>query len=234
MQRNIVDQDYDVIYCEADTCTNLKTSVQSDMFVFNHPEADTMLFAAYAKLRSDNYTGAVVIDSADIDVYVQAAFVAHQVKGNLFIKRKRELIDCKRMTTKELSNIIIPLHVISGNDHTSAFYGHGKKIVFQRALECNGQRLLKNVGSSLELSEKVKKEMERFVFTIIYREDEDSTCRQARASMWQKLKHKSMLRLPPDEDSLHLHLQRTNYITFCQKNIICFFTPHRLDMDGKP
>ncbi len=40
MQRNIVDQNYDVIYCEADTCTNLKTSVQSDMFVFNNPEAD--------------------------------------------------------------------------------------------------------------------------------------------------------------------------------------------------
>lgn len=46
----------------------------SEDHISKHPEADTMLLSAYAKLRSRNCTGTVVLDSENTDVYVQAAY----------------------------------------------------------------------------------------------------------------------------------------------------------------
>ena len=62
-----------IIYCEGDMSTNLRTGAASVDFVFKHPEADTMLLCAYAKLRAENYKEVVALDSKDTDVYVQAA-----------------------------------------------------------------------------------------------------------------------------------------------------------------
>ena len=108
----------DIIYCEGETSTNLSTDVASTDYVFNHPEADTMLFSAYAKLRAGNYNGTVVIDSEDTDVYVQAivqaANVSKQLRGDLLIKRRPELINCDDMLSEEVASIIIPLHVGTG------------------------------------------------------------------------------------------------------------------------
>jgi hypothetical protein len=72
-----------------------------------------MLLSAYAKLRAGNNNGTVVIDSEDTDMYLQAAHVSKQLRGDLLIKRRHELI--------EVGSIIIPLHVITGSDHTFAF-----------------------------------------------------------------------------------------------------------------
>ena len=49
----------ELIYCEGATSTNLTNGVSSSDNVFKHCEADTMLLSIYAKLRSNNYTGAV-------------------------------------------------------------------------------------------------------------------------------------------------------------------------------
>ena len=58
--------------------------------------------------------------------------------------------------------------------------------------------------------------MKAFVLSKIYGESADVSCGQARASKWHKLLKMSTIRLPPDEDSLNLHVQRTNYIAYCQ------------------
>ena len=71
----------DIIYCEGETSTNLSTGVANGDYVFRHPEADTMLLSAYAKVRASKYTGPVVLDCEDTDVYVQAAYVSQQVRG---------------------------------------------------------------------------------------------------------------------------------------------------------
>ena len=36
------------------------------------------------------------------------------------------------MLSEKVADIIIPLHVITGSDHTSGFYGHGKKKVLEK------------------------------------------------------------------------------------------------------
>lgn len=58
--------------------------------------------------------------------------------------------------------------------------------------------------------------MKTFVLTKIYGESAGISFRQARASKWRKQKRKSTVTLPPDQDSLSIHLQRTSYITYCQ------------------
>ena len=178
-----------------------------------------MLLSAYAKLRAGNCTRTVVIDSTDTYVYVQAAYVSHSLRGDLMIKRKHALVNCRAMLPDEIASIIIPLHVISGSDHTSAFCGHGKKKLLAKvAKDLQARELLEQVGESLELDDNVRDQMKKFVLTYIYGGSGDVTCGQARASKWNKLKSKSLVRLPPDADSLNHHIERTNYISYCQLN----------------
>ena len=83
----------DIIYCEGETSTDLRTSIVSEDYAFKHSEADTMLLSAYATLRAQNYAGAVVLDSEDTDVYVQAAYVSQQLKGDLLMKHKNIFVE---------------------------------------------------------------------------------------------------------------------------------------------
>ena len=206
-----------VLYCEGERVTNLNTDMATGDYRFKHLEADTMLLSIYAKLRTANYTNTVVLDSEDTDVYVQAAYVSHQIGGKLLIKRKQALVNCHSMLPYDVSNVIVPLHVLTGSDHTSGFYGHGKKPLLQKLMkDPEARELLRRVGESLELKDEVKADMKAFILSKVYGEDIALTCGQARASKWQKLKKKSTARLPPDDDTLNHHCARTNYITYCQ------------------
>jgi len=64
------------IYCHGELSTNLSTGVTNDEFGLKHPEAHTMLLSIYSKLRMDNVTHIVVLDTEDTDVYIQAAYVS--------------------------------------------------------------------------------------------------------------------------------------------------------------
>ena len=72
-------------------------------------------------------------------MFVQAAYVAQQIRGDLLIKHKNAFINCRAM----LSDVadIIPLHVITGSDHTSGFYGHGKKKVLEKVMAVTEARV---------------------------------------------------------------------------------------------
>merc|ERR1712055_666329 len=97
---------------------------------FNHPEADTTIFGIYAKLR-DGYDGPIIIDSEDTDVYVQAAYLVKNVPGNLYIKRKKYLVDCDTLVDDEVADSIIAAYVISGSNHASGFYHKGKSSIMK-------------------------------------------------------------------------------------------------------
>ena len=210
-----------IIYCVDGESTNLGTGVNSDFhFDFNHAEADTMILTAYAQLRDQNYTHPVVIDSQDTDVYSQSADVSHQIPGQLCMKRKQYLVDCEAMLTEEVSKVIIAAHVISGGDHTSGLYSHGKKTVMKKlSSDAEAIELLENVGDSPELSDEVAHNMEEFVLTKLYGCVAGITCSEARAMKWRMQKKKNTMYLPPDTESLYYHLQRTNYITYCQRHV---------------
>ena len=60
--------------------------------------------------------------------------------------------------------------------------------------------------------------MEQFVLTKIYGCESGMTYADAKAAKWRKQKNKNTLNLPPDSDSLHHHLNRVNYLTYCLKH----------------
>ena len=92
---------------------------------------------------------------------------------------------------EQIARVIIPLHVITGSDHTSGCYGQGKKKLLQKVRNDPGAReLLGQVGENLELQDKVKEDMKAFVLSKVYGERADTTCGPARASKWHKMKSK--------------------------------------------
>jgi len=173
--------------------------------------------SVYARLRANGNNEVVVVDSEVTDVYVQATYVSHQLQGDLLIKCKNVLVNCDAMLSEDISNIIIPLHVISGSDHTSGFFGYGKKKLLQKCEnDSQSVELLRQVGLSLQLQDDTKADMRSFILRKVYDESPDITCRQDRTSKWKRMKKKSTAQLLPDEDSLNQHLERTNFISYCQ------------------
>ena len=72
-------------------------------------------------------------------------------------------------TDVDVANIIIPLHIITGSDHTSRFFGHGKKRVLKNVINDPETRLLlMAVGENITLGEDVESDMRTFVISKIY------------------------------------------------------------------
>ena len=53
------------------------------------------------------------------------------------------------MLSEDVANIIIPLHVITSSDHTSAFFAHGKKMLQKVVSDSEARELLEQVGERL-------------------------------------------------------------------------------------
>ncbi|KAG1697231.1 hypothetical protein GQR58_006067 [Nymphon striatum] len=49
-------------------------------------------------------------------------------------------------------------------------------------------------------------------------QNKEESCATARAVKWRSQPKKNTMYLPPDDDSMHHHLVRVNYVTYCQKH----------------
>ena len=98
----------------------------------------------------------------------------------------------------------------------------GKKVLERVISDPEARELLGRIGESIELEDSIRADMKTFVLSCIYGESAGSTCGQARASNWQQMKKKSTIRLPPDDDPLNLHVERTNYTYYCQLHYSLF------------
>ena len=92
-----------------------------DNYCSHQSEADTILFAIYGVLQGSGYTGPVVIDAFDTNIYVTAAFISHEFPGGLCIKWKQKIVDCRSLVSDEMRNCIIQLHCMTGCDANFGF-----------------------------------------------------------------------------------------------------------------
>ena len=114
-----------------------------------------MMLFMYSQLGTHGLEKIVVIDSEDTDVYVQSAFVARKLPGLRIYKNALEnnYVDCENLCSSEMADVIIQLHVLTGCDSNSAFFGHGKKKIFDVVKSSEEARtLLKSCGSSLDIT----------------------------------------------------------------------------------
>ena len=84
----------------------------------------------YCTLRQSGYSGPVVIDAADTDVYVVASAISQKLLGILCIKRNKETVLCCGLLTEEMSDSIVQPHCFTGCDANSGFYGKGKSSLY--------------------------------------------------------------------------------------------------------
>ncbi len=112
------------IYSVGPNCWELPAGNRIANFECEHIEAGTILFFIYSQIRKSGVQTVVVLDAEDTDVLVLSAYVANTVDGVLAIRRNQNIIDCSMLCPKEISDIIIPLHVHSGSDTTTAFFAH--------------------------------------------------------------------------------------------------------------
>jgi len=177
------------------------------------------MFTVYSVLRSQAYTGAIVLDTEDTDNYVQAAYVARQITGHLCLKRKHQLINAQCVCNEEMTESIIPLHVLTGCDDNSGFYGTSKKVITGRVQTSKVARdLLASCGRELPAKQELIDDLELLVIRYIYCDVKNNTLAGVRAAKWRGLKKKSTMRLAPDSDSLRHHIERANYLAYFQKN----------------
>lgn len=210
----------EIVYCVVGSyARNLTTGEDVPELLCFQAEADTAMFTMYSALRSDGYKAAVILDTEDTDNYVQAAYVAHRTPGILCLKRKHRLIDAKRLCSEEMSQSIIPIHVISGCDHNSGFFGASKLLIvgrLEKSKEAN--KLLATCGAQLPAPQNVISDLEQFVIRYVYGNTKSKTPGEARAAKWRAQKKKSTMRLMPDSDSLYQHLLRANYLAYLLKH----------------
>jgi len=114
------------MYCEGETSTNLSTGAsRTDLGIQASIGRYKIIQCCY--LRMPSYQKVVVLDSEDTDWCTQTADVSHQLEGNLLIKSKNEFISCSAVLSEDVANMIIPLRLITGSDHTSGFYIPAKR-----------------------------------------------------------------------------------------------------------
>ena len=176
------------------------------------------MMSFYVALRVSGYNDPVVIDATDTDVYIQAAAVSHDVPGVICIKKKDELLFCRGMCTNEdIAKCLIQFHVMTGCDANSCFYGHGKTTLYDKmAKNTKARKILSKCGKNLPLNTDVLNELISYVIQFVYGDVHSSNLDSARAAKWKGQKKKSLMRLPPDFDSLTQHIMRANYLAYIQ------------------
>ena len=208
------------IFYVVHNCTDLGDGNEISELCGSHAEADTMMIFIYSQLRAHGLEKLVVIDSEDTDVYVQSAFVAHKLSGLRIYKNAVEnnYVNCEKLCSSEMAEIIIQLHALTGCDSNSAFFGHGKNKIFDTAKSSEEARtLLKSCGSSLDISKSTIDDLTKFI--LVYNDRQSKSPTEARVKKWKSFKKKkSLARLPPDEDSLFYQIKRGNYLSYIQLN----------------
>ena len=93
------------VYSLRSNCWDLSAEnedAQIKEFQCHHIEADTILLYIYSQLRKNVINDDVVIDAEDTDVIVLAAYVTHQINGNLGIKKKWTYLIASHYVRKKL------------------------------------------------------------------------------------------------------------------------------------
>ena len=148
---------------------------------------------------------------------------AHKLPGLRIYKIALEnnYVDCENLCSSEMADVIIQLHVLTGCDSNSAFFGHGKKKIFDVVKSSEEARtLLKSCGSSLDITTSTIDNLTKFILRHVCNDRQSNNPTKARVKQWKSFKKKtSLARLPPDEDSLFYQIKRGNYLSFIQLKV---------------
>ena len=202
------------IYSVQRECENLRSGSKMPDYECNHQEADTIIFYLSTVLRKNSFENTIVIDAEDTDVIALSAYASREHDLNLGIRKKKSTFDCYSLCSPEIASIIVKIHVLTGADTTSGFFGRGKKAVLKNVHKNihKAKELLETFGKSLNISEECYKDVILFIIRFVYNDNKSVSPAESRCLFWKRMKKKSTQRLPPDEESLRWHIMRSNYV----------------------
>jgi hypothetical protein len=118
---------------------------------------------------------------------------------------------------EEIAKCLIQFHVMTGSDAKSCFYGHGKTTLYDKmAKSSEARKKLSKCRESLPLQDDILNELISYVIRFVYSDSRSSSLNSARAVKWKGQKKKSLMRIPPDFDSLKQHIMCANYLAYIQ------------------
>ena len=109
------------------------------------------------------------------------------------------------------------MHVITGCDTVSSFYGIGKAVGFDRLVK--NTHLLNSFGYTLDITDETMKYAEQFVALCYSQKHLFTDINKCRYNMFSK-SQKQNIGLPPCQSTLHLHLTRANYQAYIWKHCL--------------
>ena len=154
--------DCDVIYSIQDECCSLVTGQRKKDLECHPIEADTIILYIYAKLREKRELRTVIIDCYHVaheipgvlskfmpvpilleihfdrasiySLFCKPVFPQTHISFLSFLglKKKKAVFNCKELCSVEMAKVIIPLHVHTGADAVSGFFGQGKISVWRK------------------------------------------------------------------------------------------------------
>ena len=112
------------------------------------------------------------------------------------------------------------IHVLTGADTTSGFFGRREKAVIKNVRKNidEAKELLENFGKSSTMTKDCFKSVILFIVRSIYNDRKSLSLTELLCLSWKLMKKKSTQRLPPDEDSFRWHIMRSNSIIYTITN----------------
>ena len=88
-----------------------------------------------------------MVDVEDIDVAVIASYALFKFEKELLLYQKKKIPLCKQLCPEDMSSVIISLHALTGADAVSGFYGHSKKVIYEKVKKSEeAKQLITNLG----------------------------------------------------------------------------------------
>jgi len=91
----------------------------------------------------------------------EADIISHQLQGQMLIKGKNEFISSSDVLSEDVANMIIPLRLITGSDHTPGFYVPAKNVA-KVISDPEEREIVGWVDETPELQDEVKLIQKRF------------------------------------------------------------------------
>lgn len=180
----------------------------------DHEEADTRLLL-HARHATDELYDTVIIRSPDTDVAVIALSLLSRLDSNVYfltgIRNRTRVIDLKKLAndlSPSICSALIGLHVFTGCDSITSFYGKGKKKPYSTAVDHEPfLTAFSELGTEFTLKPTLMPLLEGYVCRLYGHGTSDVN--HVRYKIF--CTSKSEQSMPPTRDALEQHCLRANY-----------------------
>ena len=173
----------------------------------------------------------VVVVSKDTDVLILMvwAYSKFEVKHKWYLKYDYDTFADIKLIVEYLGETVCDhfpaMHAITGCDTTSYFYRISKiKVLQNMQKQIEFCELISCLGETLNLSDSNIERVKEFVRTIVYNGRPSESLVQTRVRLYQSLKQKLSMCIPPDPDSFKQCIKHAHYQTFkwvhCKEKMI--------------